>query len=279
MKLIVTADDYGMSPGVNEGIERCIKSGIVTSTNVIMNMPYYSSAIEVKRKYPHISFGLHWTVSCGKPLSDPKNVSTLVDANGNFFSPSIFVEKMKHKKINLTELTQELILQYDEYVRLFGEPEYWNTHQNVHVNLYAFDFFFTLALQLNIKKMRYHKKVWIKPKNNLKNSLKFNFMENLKLVVLNSWKRKMIHKGVKSPNGLATFIDSKESFIKMDFGDRMISNNIDVVELVIHPATKIDSIFQGSLTNRRVSEFSVFSKFQMKQYLEKYFELTSYKSI
>ena len=65
----------------------------------------------------------------------------------------------------------------------------------------------------------------------------------------------------------------------MDFGDRMISNNIDVVELVIHPATKIDSIFQGSLTNRRVSEFSVFSKFQMKQYLEKYFELTSYKSI
>ena len=38
MKLIVTADDYGMSPGVNEGIERCIKSGIVTSTNVMIDV-------------------------------------------------------------------------------------------------------------------------------------------------------------------------------------------------------------------------------------------------
>ena len=37
-KLIVTADDYGMSHEVNQAIEQCIEAGVVSSTNLIVNM-------------------------------------------------------------------------------------------------------------------------------------------------------------------------------------------------------------------------------------------------
>jgi predicted glycoside hydrolase/deacetylase ChbG (UPF0249 family) len=50
LKLIITADDYGMSPAVNNAIEAGIEAGLITSTNVMTNMDYYKDAINLKKK-------------------------------------------------------------------------------------------------------------------------------------------------------------------------------------------------------------------------------------
>ena len=66
-KLIITADDYGMSKAVNEAIEAGIDAGLITSTNVMTNMPFYKDAVKLKDK-KGISVGLHWVLACGKPI-------------------------------------------------------------------------------------------------------------------------------------------------------------------------------------------------------------------
>ena len=47
-KLIITADDYGMSRAVNDAIDAGIAAGLITSTNVMTNMPLYKEAIKLK---------------------------------------------------------------------------------------------------------------------------------------------------------------------------------------------------------------------------------------
>ena len=48
-KLIVTADDYGMSRAVNAAIDAGIEAGLITSTNVMTNMPFYREAVKLSR--------------------------------------------------------------------------------------------------------------------------------------------------------------------------------------------------------------------------------------
>ncbi len=58
MKLIINADDFGLSPGVNEAILELGKLGTVTSTTVMTNMPYYKDIVKLL-SLKNIGIGLH----------------------------------------------------------------------------------------------------------------------------------------------------------------------------------------------------------------------------
>ena len=45
-KVIITADDYGMSNAVNRAIDAGAEIGLITSTNVMTNMPFYKEAVK-----------------------------------------------------------------------------------------------------------------------------------------------------------------------------------------------------------------------------------------
>src|SRR5437879_11805701 len=57
--LIVNADDFGQSPGVNRGIIEAHEHGIVTSTSLMVRWPAAAEAVEYVRKRPGFSLGLH----------------------------------------------------------------------------------------------------------------------------------------------------------------------------------------------------------------------------
>ena len=71
-KIIITADDYGMSKGVNEAIDAGIEAGLITSTNVMTNMEYYKEAKKLREK--DVSVGIHWTISAGYPVLNPSEI-------------------------------------------------------------------------------------------------------------------------------------------------------------------------------------------------------------
>lgn len=58
-RLIVNADDFGQSPGINEGIIRCCENGIVTSASLLVNWPAAPAAAEYARGILSLSVGLH----------------------------------------------------------------------------------------------------------------------------------------------------------------------------------------------------------------------------
>jgi len=57
--LIVTADDFGISRGVNRGIVEAHRAGILTSTSLMVNRPASAEAADVGRACPALSVGLH----------------------------------------------------------------------------------------------------------------------------------------------------------------------------------------------------------------------------
>ena len=58
-RLIVNADDFGASDGVNRGIVRAFEHGVVTSTSLMVRMPAAEVAAELARERPELSVGLH----------------------------------------------------------------------------------------------------------------------------------------------------------------------------------------------------------------------------
>lgn len=69
-QLIVNADDFGLSPGVNRGILEAHRHGIVTSASLMVRQPAAAQAAAASREYPALSLGLHldlgeWTYRDG----------------------------------------------------------------------------------------------------------------------------------------------------------------------------------------------------------------------
>src|SRR5262249_1938403 len=57
--LIVNADDFGQSPGVNRGVIAAYEQGIVTSASLMVRWPAAATAAAYQRQHPHLSLGLH----------------------------------------------------------------------------------------------------------------------------------------------------------------------------------------------------------------------------
>jgi chitin disaccharide deacetylase len=90
-RLIVNADDFGLSSGVNAGIIEAHEHGIVTSTSVMVRWPAAAEIVHHSRKHPRLSVGLHvdlgeWIYRDGEwgplyevvPVNDPSAVAAEV---------------------------------------------------------------------------------------------------------------------------------------------------------------------------------------------------------
>jgi predicted glycoside hydrolase/deacetylase ChbG (UPF0249 family) len=86
-KLIVNADDYGMTEGVSLGIRQSHLNGIVTTTTAMMNQPYTLEALAVGREQtPGLGFGVHLVLTAGAPVRPADKVPSLVRRDGRFRS-------------------------------------------------------------------------------------------------------------------------------------------------------------------------------------------------
>ena len=59
-RLIVNADDFGLSEGVDHGIVDAFSNGIVTSTSLMVRRPAARHAAELARLHTRLSVGLHF---------------------------------------------------------------------------------------------------------------------------------------------------------------------------------------------------------------------------
>jgi predicted glycoside hydrolase/deacetylase ChbG (UPF0249 family) len=73
--LIVNADDFGVSAGVNRGIADCHLRGVVTSTSLMVGRAGTLEAVAISREMPQLAIGLHWDGGGeGLPEVDPTDL-------------------------------------------------------------------------------------------------------------------------------------------------------------------------------------------------------------
>jgi hopanoid biosynthesis associated protein HpnK len=82
-KLVVTADDFGLSSEVNEAVRRAHREGILTCASLMMGAPAAEEAVAIA-KVDGLPVGLHLTLVDGRSVLSPDRVPDLVDARGAF---------------------------------------------------------------------------------------------------------------------------------------------------------------------------------------------------
>ena len=77
-QLIVNADDFGLTGGVNRAITETHAQGVVTSTTLMASGPAFGDAVERARATPGLSVGCHVVLVDGVPVSEPGAIDTLL---------------------------------------------------------------------------------------------------------------------------------------------------------------------------------------------------------
>ena len=130
--LIVNADDYGRTPSVSRGICDAHLNGIVTTTTVMINL---AGALEDVRRgiecAPALAFGVHLNLTCGKPLTPPDRVPTLIDANGWFHGKDQIFSNPE--MLDLAEAKMEYKAQIERFLQTEMELDHLDSHHHLGI--------------------------------------------------------------------------------------------------------------------------------------------------
>jgi hopanoid biosynthesis associated protein HpnK len=132
--LVVNADDFGISRGVNRGIVEAHRRGLVTSASLMANLPAAEDALTRAATCPKLSLGLHLTLTAGRPLSPPERVPTLVDGDGRFFALGALLARLSLGRVRRADLERELAAQVAWALRHGVRPGHLDSHHHVHVH-------------------------------------------------------------------------------------------------------------------------------------------------
>jgi hopanoid biosynthesis associated protein HpnK len=154
LKLIVNADDFGVSEAVNRGIAEAHDRGIVTSASLMATGPAFEHAVELARSRPRLAVGVHLVLTEHRPLSGA--VPSLVRADGAF-EPHLaqLLRRRLQGRISLPEVRRELDAQIRR-VRAAGiSVGHLDGHQHAHVLPGVARIVAELAAEYGIAAVRY----------------------------------------------------------------------------------------------------------------------------
>jgi predicted glycoside hydrolase/deacetylase ChbG (UPF0249 family) len=134
-RLIVNADDFGLTRGVNRAVGELYDAGALTSATLMANGPAFEDAVEVARARPGLGVGCHVVLTDGAPVSHPNNVRTLLGADGKTFRPSVvdFVCAVLMGRISAEEVAREGLAQIERIERAGIKVTHIDTHKHAHV--------------------------------------------------------------------------------------------------------------------------------------------------
>src|SRR5439155_13999415 len=136
VSLIIRSDDAGMSHSVNMALQRLIDSGLPVSVSVMFACPWYQETVEILKRHPATSVGIHLTLNSEwknyrwGPVVGREAVPTLVDADGYFFQSADALYK-NHPDVK--EVERELRAQIQRALHSGLTIDYVNYHMGTAV--------------------------------------------------------------------------------------------------------------------------------------------------
>ena len=134
-RLIVTADDFGVSREVNDGIETGHRHGVLTAASLMVSASAAADAAARARRMPSLRVGLHLVLVDGRPLLPASAVPQLVDGNGVFhanmtaLATLIAVSRQARR-----QLAAEITAQFMAFHALGLSLDHCNAHKHFHLH-------------------------------------------------------------------------------------------------------------------------------------------------
>jgi hopanoid biosynthesis associated protein HpnK len=154
-RLIVNADDFGLSPEVNAGIVRAHRDGILRSASLMVAEPAASAAAEMARDNPALDVGLHAVVCRGRSMLDATRLGAALGPSGAFIdSPVAAGMRYFFDRSLRTAMTDELRAQVERHLELVGYLNHIDGHLNFHVHPLFADILVNLAVEYKVMCIR-----------------------------------------------------------------------------------------------------------------------------
>lgn len=160
-KLIVIADDFGFSEAYNLGVVKAYEEGIVTTISIMVNMEAADHGVKLlkSKNIDSKNIVVHTNLVHGKPVSNPKDIPSLVDENGNFYRSYKWKSENPNDKKCVGDIVptkedckRETLAQLEKFKSYFGHyPNHFEGHSVAGKNI--LDAFKEISDELGIHSM------------------------------------------------------------------------------------------------------------------------------
>ena len=154
-RLIVNADDFGFTKGVNAGIMRAYETGIVTSTTIMANGEAFEEAADLARANPGLGVGCHLVVVGGRTTAQRSKVSSLVDNDGALpHTLSKLMIRLARGSVSTSEIANEFRSQLERVTLAGIRPTHLDSHKHAHTHPQVMKALAVVAAEFGIRYVR-----------------------------------------------------------------------------------------------------------------------------
>jgi len=154
-ELIINADDFGYTHGVNEGIIRAHRDGILTSATLMANGAAFDDAVEKAKANPKLGVGCHLVLTGGKSVAPREEIPSLADREGRLpESLGVLVTRISLGAVRAKDMETELRAQLEKVRRAGIELTHVDTHKHTHVHPRVMGVVGRVARDLGITRIR-----------------------------------------------------------------------------------------------------------------------------
>lgn len=145
MKLIINAEDFGLSESINKGICEGLKEGFLTSASLFVNAKFTDEAVSLIKENGFKNVGVHLNLTYGKPVCPTKEVLNLVKSDGNFH----YMCSMPFYA-TYDEVKKELKAQIEKFLSFGINPSHLDYHHYFYASKEVMLAFLELAKEYNL---------------------------------------------------------------------------------------------------------------------------------
>ena len=154
-RLIVNADDFGLSPSVNEAVIRAHREGILTSASLMVNEAGFDEAVNLARENPRLGVGLHLTLLFGHSALPHERIPGLVNGKQAFTnSPTVAGLRYFFRRNLREQLRAEIYAQFEKFRATELPLDHVNGHLHLHLHPTIFSILMEDAEKLGIERLR-----------------------------------------------------------------------------------------------------------------------------
>ncbi|MBN2530964.1 MAG: ChbG/HpnK family deacetylase [Deltaproteobacteria bacterium] len=154
-KIIINADDLGLSPGNNTGIVNALKNGLVSSTSLMACGSAFDHAVTLLKQNQLPGVGVHLVLDEEHPVCLPSQIPSITTADGAFMARGTLLKKLIFSnQIKAEHVYAEFKAQIQKILDAGLSITHLDGHGHVHVYPKIHPIVSELALEFGITRVR-----------------------------------------------------------------------------------------------------------------------------
>ena len=131
--IIVNADDFGLTAGVNAGIIGAHRRGLVRAASLMVTTPGFADAVTLARMHPELDLGLHLALTGVRPALPSATIRSLVTRSGNFPALRRWLARATSRRLHAEQVRAELRAQIERGLATRLRFTHLDGHHHVHL--------------------------------------------------------------------------------------------------------------------------------------------------